>query len=315
MSSGHILSAGYVNLFSLEQENNYMAETKLAKRLAEILEMLYAGDSISTNALAEHFSVSPRTIRRDLAERLSFLNLVSTHEGWKLQDSTDEIFNTKVIDSFAEKIGVQNLLPYFDDAILKSLVGTNGDSPYLIKQSEFEQLEAPFAKLKFSKLEGAIRQKKQISFSYHNKLYSDIEPYKLVHFDGFWYLAAVDNRKLKAFHVSLIKAVGVTNINFVPDANIHIKINNDETIWFSENKMQVTLIVAPEVSQYFKRKKFFPEQQTICQGSHKPLMVTTNIVSRQQLFPLLMRWIPHIKIIEPAFLQDELINQLTTYIN
>lgn len=46
---------------------------RLAYRLGGILERLNAGERISVNELAETYGVTPRTIQRDIAERLAFL--------------------------------------------------------------------------------------------------------------------------------------------------------------------------------------------------------------------------------------------------
>lgn len=293
-----------------------MADTKLAQRLAEIIEMLYAGQSLCSNSLAEHFSVSARTIRRDFSERLSFLNIVSTPQGWKLDNSINfGKQNKDLLDKFAQKIGIAELLPYFDESIVKTLLDIDSSSPYLIKQSEFETQEASLAKQKYIKLEKAILNRNEVSFSYNNKIYSNIAPYKLVHFDGFWYLAGTDNAKLKAFHVAHIKALGVLNSTFHPKIDIEQEIINAETIWFGEEKLKVTLKISGEVSQYFVRKKFFPEQEQVKREKDNSLTITTNVVNERQLFPLIMRWIPHIEIIEPRVMRKQLVEQLKFYIN
>lgn len=292
----------------------YMADTKLAQRLAEIIEMLYAGQSLCSNSLAEHFSVSARTIRRDFSERLSFLNIVSTPQGWKL-DSALKFGkqNKALLDKFAKISGAAELLPYFDESIIKSLLDIDSSSPYLIKRSEFETQEASLAKQKYIKLEKAILNKSEVSFNYNNKYYPNIAPYKLVHFDGFWYLAGTDNKRLKAFHVAHIKGLGVLNSNFLPEQDIEQEIFNTETIWFGEEKLKVTLKISAEIAQYFVRKKFFPEQEKVNREKDNSLTITTSVVNERQLFPLVMRWIPHIHIIEPAYLQEKLNNQLITY--
>ncbi|MBU2024926.1 MAG: WYL domain-containing protein [Gammaproteobacteria bacterium] len=292
-----------------------MADTKLAKRLAEIISMLYAGDRLRANSLAEEFNVSPRTIRRDISERLSFLDIQSTEYGWQLNQASRKDFNNKVLGEFAKRVGVSELFPYFNSSILNAFLESDKKSPYLIKQASSESLAEVLARQKYSKLEQAISNNNTVSFIYKEKDYRNVRPYKLVFFDGFWYLAAVDSGQLKAFHIALVKCITENDQFFEKSEAIEREIQYDDTIWFGGEKQQVQLKVSTEMAPFFTRKRHFPKQKIISTNPNGEVVISTEVTDERQLFPLLMKWIPHIRIVEPIALQTKLNQQLQSYIN
>ena len=67
-------------------------------RLASIMQRLYEGETLTKKGLAEEFSVSEKTIQRDINTRLKNvpINLIRG-VGWKLDDG---YFNTKIAQRY-----------------------------------------------------------------------------------------------------------------------------------------------------------------------------------------------------------------------
>ncbi|GKW54745.1 hypothetical protein NCCP2140_37980 [Pseudoalteromonas sp. NCCP-2140] len=294
-----------------------MADTKLAQRLAELLSMLNAGELLSPSHLSVYFNVSARTLRRDIYERLSFLDIQCTPTGeWFLERSSPSKLNHKAIALFAEKSGVRELFPFFTNELLDSLIGNSKDEVYLIKTNDYEYHDTSAISTKFQQLESAIRNNRRISFSYKGKNYSDIEPYNLVHFDGFWYLAGTDSGTLKSFHISLMKTIWPNNTgHFIKAPNIQTKIKTSKTIWFGGEQVKVLLSASAEVAHYLLRKKSFPNQHLESTSSNGSIFFSVIVANQKQLFPLIMKWLPHVQIIEPIDLRHKLNNQLLNYLN
>jgi len=293
-----------------------MADTKLAERLAELLNMLHGGYHLNSSELSAYFNVSTRTLRRDVFERLSFLDIHTAPSGdWFLNKAKPNKLNHSILNLFAEKSGVRDLFPYFTLELLSTLFDKTNASPYIIKSYEYESHSLTPNKKKFIDLETAIKKSNTVYFSYGEKTYDKVHAYKLVSFEGYWYFAGIHNNKLKSFHISLMKNVWVHSDEFIKDLEIEKEIIEAETVWFGSDEFKVTLKISSSIAHFFIRKKFFPKQTIESRTVHDELIVSTFVVNQQQLFPLVLRWIPHINIIDPPKLRVQFHNQLLNYMD
>lgn len=292
-----------------------MAEVKLAERITEIIGMLNNGESVNTKQLAEQFETSERTIQRDITERLRFLSLIKSDKGWKMDTQSIGKLSQKVIKNFAAISGIRDMYPTLDDDFLKSLMDVEQQSAFLIKPHHYESLSNQPSKLLFNKLETAITRSESIHFYYKAKDYQNIQPYKLINYKGIWYLAAVDNGKLKTFHANQIGSVWPTKELFEHDLEIEKQINNEESIWFSNTKTEIVLKVNAEVASYFQRRQLIPEQEITKTCDDGSLIVTTMVADDMQILPIIKYWIPHVKIISPSSLDGKLREEIKAYLN
>ena len=290
-----------------------MAETKLAERLARIIGMLNSGKPVKASQLAEKFGVSSKTIRRDLLERLDFMRLQQSGDEWSLEQKNTGALTIDALNGFALACGVQQLFPSLNKSIIQSILNTK--SPYLIKPVNYESsLAKQNSKQLFSTLEDAIYNSKEVGFSYKKKNYATVQPYKLVNFQGFWYLAAIHENKLKSFHFGLLINLWATNNTFSPSAEIEQEIIEDDTIWFGEEKYEVVLKLTNNTNDYFKRKQIFPEQEILEELPNGDIFIKTKAVNDKQILPLIKAWIPNIHIISPKTLNQKLKLELSNYI-
>jgi len=292
-----------------------MAEVKLAERLAEIIGMLNNGESICTTGLAERFSTSERTIQRDITQRLSFLSLIKTDNLWKMDTQSIGKLSHKVIQNFAAISGIRELYPTLDDNFLKSIMDVEQESAFLVKPHNYESLTDQVSKLLFSKLEKSINANQCIHFYYKAKDYQNIQPYKLINYKGIWYLAAVDNGKLKTFSVTKMSSVWETKESFECNPSVEKQIIDEETIWFSEDKLEVVLKVSADVADYFNRRQLLPEQEITKTCDDGSLIVTTTVANEKQILPIIKYWLPHVKVISPSSLDEKLRVDIRTYLN
>mgnify|MGYP000110461233 CR=1 FL=1 len=292
-----------------------MADTKLAERLADIIGMLNNGESINPAILAEKYRTSERTIQRDLTERLSFLSIIKSDSGWKMDAHSIGKLSQKVIKNFAAISGIRELFPTLDNHFLKSIMKIDQNSAFLIKPHGYEHLSDQFSKQLFTKLEQIITKNECIHFYYKAKDYKHIKPYKLINARGIWYLAAVDKGKLKTFHFSEISSVWPTNECFERDPSIETQILEEESIWFSDEKYEVLLKIDAKVASYFTRRKLIPEQELTKKCDDGSLILTAKIADTKQILPIIKYWIPHITIISPSSLNVELRESINSYLN
>jgi hypothetical protein len=74
------------------------------------------------------------------------------------------------------------------------------------------------------------------------------------------------------------------------------------------------LTVHPQVALHFKQRQLLPEQHIIKELDDGGLLISSKVVNALQILPLVRYWIPHVRIVKPAELQDELEEELKGYV-
>ncbi|MDP1614361.1 MAG: WYL domain-containing protein [Methylococcales bacterium] len=286
---------------------------KVSVRLAEILIKLNRGEKLDPNQLAEEFGVHLRTIQRDLLERFAYLPLKKDQHYFVLDPYYLGKLTTTDIERFAGLSGIKALFPALNDSFLRELFDTRVSQAYLVKGHHYEDLSNKSSE--FKQLEQAIVQHLLIHFIYKGKTYTSIAPYKLVNHKGIWYLAAKDEHQIKTFCFSRIKAIQVTDRVFIPETEINRLIEQEDSIWFGENKREVVLKVDHSVAVYFKRRNLLPNQQIDKELEDGSLIVSSRIAHDDQILPLIKYWIPHITVIAPIELRITLLEMLHDYLH
>jgi len=288
-------------------------EVKLAERLASIITQLNDAKTLSISSLAEEYNVSARTLQRDLNERLSFLPILEDKGHYSLAPSALGKLSPKDIRHFAAISGIESLYPNLDTRFICSILSQAIDSPYLIKGHNYEPKHKVEPNL--NKLEEIILNKKCISFDYKDKQYKNIHAYRLVNSKGIWYLAAVDNTKLKTFHLSELSHILEQAESFTIQQELMALIEENEGIFFSETKFEVVVKVSKSIASYFKRRNVFPNQVIEKELESGELLVSSKVTITCEILPLIKYWVPNIHVISPVEIKDQLRNELKLYVS
>lgn len=296
--------------FTLHMKPEHTVHDTLAFRLADILLKLNLGDSFTREALAEEFKVSERTIYRDL-NRLAGIVECLPDGRYQLVPEYRGKLQPKDLEAFAKLTGVNQLFPNASHRFFVALLDTLSQSSFLIKGHTYEQAKP--SDIQFRQLDEAIRQHRICHLTYSDKQRT-LEPYRLVNSNGIWYLAATENQKLKAFTFNRIRLLTVADEKFSPRADVNKEIEDEDEIWFSRDKTQVLLTVAPQIAYYFERRKLLPHQETVKQLENGGLILGSQISHANQILPWIRYWIPGIKILEPAWLRETLENELRQFL-
>ncbi|EOW5941179.1 DeoR family transcriptional regulator [Escherichia coli O13,129,135:H11] len=91
---------------------------KLGYRLGLILTRLNNGESLAVRELSEEFNVCEKTIRRDLTQRLSYLNLIRQNGRYRLSDGVLGQRSNADLRHFTRILGIEGLFPRWDDRLL-----------------------------------------------------------------------------------------------------------------------------------------------------------------------------------------------------
>ncbi len=277
---------------------------KLAQRLSQILARLHQGDAVDKHQLAQDFQVDVRTIERDLGERLCGIVERSANGQWQLTHTARSSIPAKHLHGYARMSGTEHLFP--DNSLrylLEQLHTPEQQRTTHVQAIAHEDLRPRTQE--FVQLQTAIEQKHPCSFSYKGKP-RNVQPYKLIHKNGVWYLAAEEGAKLKNFSVALIEGLHVDESSqFFPKRAHKEYIDAKDDVWFTEDTTEVLLRVAPQVVHYFIRRPLLPMQHQR-QDSDGSLLVTAQINHIEQLLPVVRYWLPHVRIIQPVAWQEEL---------
>ena len=93
---------------------------------------------------------------------------------------------------------------------------------------------------------------------------------------------------------------------FVPSVSVQKQLEQEDSIWFGTQKQEVIVSVDPAVASYFQARALLPHQQIIRTLTDGSLLVSCQMVDSLQVLPLVRFWLPHLRIISPDSLREEL---------
>ena len=285
---------------------------KIATRLAIILTKLNVSERFTVEELVEEFSVTKRTIQRDLNERLSYLPIKRENNQYYLESYYLGKLNYDDIKNFSALSGIKELFPSLQEDFLKNILDTTINQAYLVKGHNYEDLSDRTNDFKL--IETAILECKKVSFSYKEKN-RVVNPYKLLNINGIWYLAGVEGNTLKTFTFSKICDLEAMSESYIVNREVLNSIKEEDTTWFSSKQTEVVLKVDRSVASYFKRRNILPNQTLVKELEDGDVLVSTKIAFDEEILKIVRYWIPHVSIVSPVRLQDEIENTLKKYLN
>lgn len=288
----------------------------IAYRLSHILIKLNQGDQLDPAELADEFGTHVRTIQRDLKVRLAYLPLLKTRGRYHLEPAYLGKLNFKDIERFANLAGIKGLFPSLSRDFLQELLTDQLPPPWLVRGHHYEDLseqQGVFKQLEDSVINSRLLNLEMLKEG-QSKRYSALQPYRLINNKGIWYLAALQDGKLKTFSVAKIRSVQLLTDTFKRDPAIESSVETEEGIWHSPQPQKVVLLVAPKVADYFKRRQLIPHQKILAESTDGALTVETTVGHQNQILPIVRYWIPNVRIVSPVAWNDELTSQLADYL-
>ena len=293
------------------------------KRHAEILERLENGEELSIGELAREWNVDPKTIQRDFDKlKQLYPNKVERGEDKKryrkplsrrAQNDGDMVL--EMLESMVKDMGID----FYKKAhpLLERLQRQ-------IKSPFYTRLDVEDIGSKFDivmRFEKAIDQKREVNFSYTPygdkvpKEYTNVQPIKVIVYEGFWYLLAQHGKYTKKFYIKSLHNCEITDTPFKHNANILDRLENSINVWFSASvePYEVRLWVNKEVSIYFERKPVAKNQKLYKQRDGSAELVL-KVTSDEEIYPILKYWMPTIRVIEPQRIQEKFEGILSGYL-
>jgi len=277
---------------------------KVLTRLVIILQKLYEGEMLSVNELAEEFNVSTKTIQRDFNERLIRFPIVKSGRRWKMEDG----FALNKMRTVEEEL-VLDMLGQIADGIgttfgvkakhLFSKLQNYDDNPFYSKMIIEDLTDNQYL---FQILQRAIANKNIIEFIYKEK-HRIVNPYKIVSFDGYWYLYAEEasESKLKTYYLKDISKPIIKNETFKDSEIAHTKLKYAINAWFEPNSepFEVTLHANQKIAQYFKRRPLSSEQRIIKLYSDGAIDISLKATCQKEILQEIKKWMPDLTVVAP----------------
>ncbi|MDD3466703.1 MAG: WYL domain-containing protein [Campylobacterales bacterium] len=290
------------------------------RRIYEIFQRAYDGETINIKELAVEFGVSEKTIQRDIHQRTSLGRIMErTKGGFVLTKksaltSPQDAVTLEILEKLSESLGhdfsirAKSLLTKLKEQL---------DSTIFTKM-QMEDIGTHMHII--SELDTAIKNCFEIAFSYklgRKNIEVHAKPHKIASFDGFWYLIATDTNEgiIKKYHIKSITGVQTTNTKFKTSKKLQEHLENAINIWFSPNAKAYTarLWVSREIYKYFERKPLSKSQSVMPDMGDYILEV--KITDDYEIIPEIMKWIPFIRPLEPQTLADEVERRIAQYLD
>lgn len=299
---------------------------KALTRLVSILTKLYNGDQLSVKELALEFNVSTRTIQRDFNERLISFPIYQENRLWKMQDG----FKLEKSTSIEEQV-VLDIMEKLVDSVgnqfsskAKNLLSKikNHDYNPIYAKLNMEDIEDKLEVIQY--LEIAIKSKFEITCNYKtnnsNILNLTLKPLKIVNFEGYWYLLAIDEndtQSIKKYYLKNISNLKKLNTTFLLDDRIDRILNKVSSIWFDNTKepFEVKIQISKYITKYIERKPISPSQIFEAINEDGSSIISIKITHEMEILPIIKYWLPNLKVLEPKWIDDMICEELKGYLN
>ena len=294
---------------------------KILTRLTVILSKLNDGEALSVKELAKEFNTSDRTIQRDFNERLVSFPIYQENKKWKMQDgykvektkSLEDEIVLEIIEKITEGIGGKFATKSHE---LLSKIKNEDFNPIYTKLN-IEDITDKFKEIQV--LESAIKDKIEIECSYDDEEYgvykTTVQPLKIVNFEGFWYLVALRDDILKKYYLKNISNTKATTVEFVTDAKLESLLENSISVWFQKDvePFEVKIYADETAAKYFKRRPL-PTQKIDALPENGSMEFSINITNDMEILPIIKYWLPHLRVIEPQWIQNKIDKSLSDYL-
>jgi len=294
-------------------------------RVGQMLKLFLEKERVTTATLSREFHTTARTIQRDL----SFLKQCGfpvSEAGPGVYRLDKDIFkNFELFDEnemaliVALKCAVSQLGEPFQkaaDEVFNRLYQTTASQPVYIHVDESVPLDARL----MNRLLKAIRSKRRVSFHYAsvNSHPATVDPYKIVHYDGFWYLVAREDGtgiikryaldKLRELKMQPVACAGMPK-------DLDELLRQSANIWFCEERnLEVLIEVNPKAADYFKRRKIFPTQELRKEKPDGSLIVIFKVGNYEEIRDILKAWLPNVKILSPENMKKSFAAELRNWL-
>lgn len=290
-------------------------------RLTEIIVTLLNKDIVTAKELADKFSVSTRTIYRDIEElSLSGIPVYMTKGKNGGISLLEEYSVNKAILSAKDKQSLIVALKMLEATNYPEINSVINKIGFMLNKEELSNwIDIDFSRWgsdfnendKFNQIKMAILNNKAIEFSYINSYgnYSTriIEPMKLMYKGQTWYLHGFCRLKKEAriFRITRIKDLVIKNENFIR-RNVKY-INTIPSKQMIENMVNLKLKLRKDVLY-----RIFDDfdQDKVIDNKDGTYDVSIKFPENEWLYGYILSFGNSVEVIEPKYIRDIILNKM-----
>ena len=294
-----------------------MSHSDSIRRVVDIMRLLNEGQGVTIERLVQKYEVNSRSIRRDLALIKEIFGEVLVKEGDTYRTYSqllwDQVLSAGELMQLSNVVSLLNLTEYTTAVSepTRALI-KHSQAVYAFKSKPFEQLRnLPLLK----QLEHAITYRQVIRLSYqtlNGMVDYQLKPYKILFLHENFYLVGVyrhdTGETVKLFRIAMMQSIKRMDKSFIHDREVDRFIHRLQTPWavFDQPEQIIRLRVDQRIKKYFIAKDYLPSQKCVQEYENGDLLLEYRVTQFQEVEELLIKWLPHIRIIEPVALRDYL---------
>ncbi|WP_456479565.1 helix-turn-helix transcriptional regulator [Nautilia sp.] len=299
-------------------------------RFLNLLENIAKGKQICIEKYAAELDVNKRTLQRYIKEIEEYFGVkkITVKRGCYVFVQLKNIKNILIekedsadFEKFSNILNALNpkFLKYLgiDKKILTKIVS---DDLIYIKESPVEELMKTHF---FSKLKHAIKFSKIIKVVYKSDdfyIFENFKPYKIVFAEGNWYLCGMSdddvNNGFKFLRINFITYIEDTSKTFKKEKKVLDFIISFQSLFslYDKKPFEVILKINKKISRFFEVKKFL-NSQTVISKSDDFLLLKYYVNNEKEIFMLVKKWLPDIKIVSPEPLKEKFEQMIQKYLS
>ena len=231
-----------------------------------------------------------------------------------------QTFNIAQRNNLLESLDISKVDKRIMDAKIKK---TNDCYIFITKPFEAKKSDTKL----LLEIETAIDEKRYTTVTYKvGEVIKEyvVKPYKIVFMNENFYLACENTSEeflFTKFRLVNIVKVELKAKTFHINPDIADFIKNMQTAWseyvpeFRKHSVEVIVIVDSVKARFFKAKKHLPSQKVEETKDDGSIVVSFRVTQEMEVEELIKKWIPHMKVVLPLSLKQNIENDLKQYLN
>jgi predicted DNA-binding transcriptional regulator YafY len=289
----------------------YSQSKEQLSRILKIVKRLYALEELQISQLSIDYVVCTKTIQRDL-QKIAKIIPLQKRKSIYLLDSKQiahphNDFQFNLLSAFASNANI--LLDCFDKENL------NEDK--IAFGIEFNHLSKRLGEGMMKAIDIGCK----CQFLYKKSDSSStriVSPIKFYNSKERWYLIAKDDKdtKIKSFYFGKIyDFTALTDVSISLTQNDIKEANEKQSIWSDSHNAEelVRVYVQPHIAEYILDGSLHKSQLIYDEHYDGGLEVHYTITHKMEILPQIKSYVPHIYVLEPKWLHDELMRDLEFY--
>lgn len=256
----------------------------------------------------ENYSVSTRTLQRDIAEIKSLYNIeikFNRKEGvYQLNDDQEDFLCDRILETFTVLDTLKIAENLSDEIIFEQRKSLGLENIFILIHAIKNQLEITFWHKKYSE---------------ENTIEKRIQPYSVKESKHRWYVVGKEtsSNEIRTFGLDRINNVELSKIKFKKPSKTFIKnlFKNSFGIIYDQNPPQkIVLEFSQFQANYIKSLPLHSSQRIIFEDENS-CIIEMYIFPTYDFFMEILSMGKEVKVIEPASLKEEIKNSLIETLN